>query len=257
MGVPSTINIPKETVSHLDTAPTPKHGVLLQVRAGRDGPVFCSATGVLSDEHAYSRRGGTERAFHQCNPDHYLDWRAENPPEPDLYDVGAYGENLVTTNMNDDNVCIGDIYKLGDDVLLEVSEPRHPCFKLNSQFKWPRVLKRTIRTGRAGCNMRVLKTGNICKGDTISLLERPYPEWSVLNVRRVLRARNVPLNLLAGCAQPHMTDLLLEIEKERLRSAPKIYTSNDGVWLHVISSAGHSNDTENIEMSNKELSRNI
>ncbi|KAF5963546.1 phthalate 4,5-dioxygenase oxygenase reductase [Fusarium bulbicola] len=172
MGVPSTINIPKETVPHLETAPTPKHGVLLQVRAGRvkkgalggeitsaiykkrqDGRVFCSATGVLGDEHASSRHGGTERAVHQYNPAYYPDWRAENPPEPDLYDVGAYGENLVTTNMNDDNVCIGDMYKLGDDVLLEVSEPRHPCFKLNSRFQWPRALKRTIRTGRAGWNM--------------------------------------------------------------------------------------------------------
>ncbi|KAF5608284.1 phthalate dioxygenase reductase [Fusarium subglutinans] len=246
MGVPSKINIPKETVSHLDTAPTPKPGVLLQVRAGKvkkgalggeitsaiykqrqDGPVFCSATGVLGDEHASSGHGGTERAVHQYNPDHYPDWRAENPPEPDLYDVGAYGENLVTTNMNDDNVCIGDIYELGDDVLLEVSEPRHPCFKLNSRFRWPRALKRTIRTGRAGWNMRVLKTGTICKGDTISLRERPYPEWSVLNVQRVLRARNVSLNLLAECTQLPMTDLFLDIAKERLRSAPKTYTLVD------------------------------
>ncbi|KAG4274389.1 hypothetical protein FPRO04_09347 [Fusarium proliferatum] len=246
MGVPSTTNIPKETVSLLDAAPIPKSGILLQVRAGRvkqgalggeitsaiykqrhDGPIFCSATGVLGDEHASSRHGGTERAVHQYNPDHYPDWRAENPPEPDLYDVGAYGENLVTTNMNDDNVCIGDIYKLGDNVLLEVSEPRHPCFKLNSRFKWPRALKRTIRTGRAGWNMRVLKTGDICKGDTISLLERPYPKWSVLNVQRVIRARNVSLNLLAECTQLPMTDLFLDIAKERLRSAPKTYTLVD------------------------------
>ncbi|SCV27360.1 related to phthalate 4,5-dioxygenase oxygenase reductase subunit [Fusarium fujikuroi] len=246
MGVPSTTNIPKETVSFLDAAPIPKPGVLLQVRAGRvkkgalggeitsaiykqrhDGPIFCSATGVLGDEHASSRHGGVERAVHQYNPDHYPDWRAENPPEPDLYDVGAYGENLVTTNMNDDNVCIGDIYKLGDNVLLEVSEPRHPCFKLNSRFKWPQALKRTIRTGRAGWNMRVLKTGDICKGDTISLLERPYPKWSVLNVQRVVRARNVSLNLLAECTQLPMTDLFLDIAKERLRSAPKAYTLVD------------------------------
>lgn len=126
--------------------------------------------------------------------------------------------------MNDDIVCIGEIYKLGQNVLLEVSKPRHPCFKLNSRFKWPRTLKRTIRTGRAGWNMRVLKTGNICKGDPISLLERPYPKWSVLNVQRVIRARNVSLNLLAVCTQLPITDLFLDIAKERLRSAPKIYT---------------------------------
>jgi ferredoxin-NADP reductase len=75
--------------------------------------------------------------------------------------------------------------------------------------------------------MRVLKTGNICKGDTISLLERPYPKWSVLNVQRVIRARNVSLNLLAECTQLPMTDLFLDIAKERLRSAPKTYTLVD------------------------------
>ncbi|KAF4945298.1 hypothetical protein FGADI_12038 [Fusarium gaditjirri] len=126
--------------------------------------------------------------------------------------------------MNDDNVCIGDIYQLGKDVLLQVSEPRHPCFKLNSRFKWPRTLKRTIRKGRAGWNMRVLKTGNVCKGDTTSLIDRPYPECSVLNVQRVIRARNVSLNLLAECSQLPMTDLFLDIAKERLRTAPKTYT---------------------------------
>ncbi|KAF4336586.1 phthalate 4 5-dioxygenase oxygenase reductase subunit [Fusarium beomiforme] len=246
MGVASTSNLPKENVSHLDSAPLPEPGVLLQIRAGRikkgalggeitsaiykqehNGPIFCSATGVIGDEHASSRHGGTERAVHQYNPAHYPDWRAENPPEPDLYDIGAYGENLVTTNMSDDNVCIGDIYKLGQDVLLEVSEPRHPCFKLNSRFRWPRALKRTIRTGRAGWNMRVLKAGNICKGDTISLVKRPYPEWSVLNVQRVIRARNVSLHLLAECTRLPMTDLFLDIAKERLRSAPKTYTLVD------------------------------
>ncbi|GKU13300.1 unnamed protein product, partial [Fusarium langsethiae] len=158
-------NIPKENIFSLQDAPVPEKGVLLQVRAGKlkqrglggeitsaiykqeqQGPTFITATGIAGDEHAAKNHGGTERAVHQYNLDHYPDWQAENAPEPKLYDVGAFRENIVTTNMNDDNVCIGDIYKLGD----EVSEPRHPRYKLNSRFKWPRALKRTIRTGRWG-----------------------------------------------------------------------------------------------------------
>ncbi|KAI6760381.1 hypothetical protein HG530_009241 [Fusarium avenaceum] len=246
MGVVSTRNIPKESVFSLEEAPVPKQGALLQIRAGKvkkrglggeitsaiykeeqHGPTFVTATGILGDEHAAKSHGGTERAVHQYNPGHYPDWQAEKAPEPSLYDVGAFGENLVTTNMNDDNVCIGDIYKLGDGVLLEVSEPRHPCYKLNSRFKWPRALKRTIRTGRSGWNMRVLQTGNICKGDSISLVDRPHPKWSVLNVQRILRARNVSLQLLAECIQLPMTQMWIDIGKEKLRSSPKTYTLVD------------------------------
>ncbi|KAI1073017.1 hypothetical protein LB507_008928 [Fusarium sp. FIESC RH6] len=243
MAVASTRNITKESIFSLEDAHLPRDGVLLQVRAGKvkdrglggeitsaiykqeqQGPTFVTPTGVLGDEHAAKSHGGTERAVHQYDPEHYPNWRAEDAPDPTLYDLGAFGENIITTGMSDDNVCIGDIYKLGDQVVLEVSEPRHPCFKLNSRFKWPRALKRTIRTGRSGWNMRVLQTGNICKGDTISLQKRLYPKWSVLNVQRILRARNVSLQLLAECIQLPMPPMWIDIGKEKLRSSPKTYT---------------------------------
>jgi MOSC domain-containing protein YiiM/ferredoxin-NADP reductase len=191
------------------------------------GPVFCGRTGLDGDEHAFGEHGGTERAVHQYNPEHYLDWQAEDSPHRELYDTGAYGENIATINMSEDNVCIGDIFQVGDHVLLEVSEPRHPCYKLNSRFQWPRALKRTIQTGRAGWNMRVLETGEICKGDVISLIERPYPRWSVLNVQRVLRGKHVPLQFLAECSRLPMTDTWLNIAREKLKSSSKRYTLVD------------------------------
>lgn len=246
MGRRSSRNVTKEALTQLEDAPIPESGTLLQVRAGKvkqhflggeitsaifkeqhHGPTCCGPTGVAGDEHVGHGHGGTERAVHQYNPEYYPDWQAEDSPSPELYEVGAFGENIVTTNMNDDNVCIGDKFKLGDHVLLEVSEPRHPCYKLNSRFKWPRALKRTIQTGRAGWNMRVLKTGQICKGDEISLVERPFPKWSVLNVQRVTRGKHVPLQLLAECTRLPMTDMWLDIAKERLKNSPKPYTLVD------------------------------
>ncbi|BCS02197.1 uncharacterized protein AKAW2_60461A [Aspergillus luchuensis] len=249
-GIQSTRNIPKEAVSTLEHAPVPEKSVVLQVRAGKvqkgalggeitsaiykqehDGPIFCSSTGFTGDEHASWRHGGTERAVHQYNPDHYADWQAESAPEPHLYQIGAYGENLVTTNLSEDNVCIGDVFQLGNDVLLEVSEPRHPCHKLNSRFRWQRALNRTIRTGRSGWNMRVLRTGHVCKGDSITLIRRPFPRWSVLNVQRVIRGKQVPLHLLAECTQLPMTDLFLGLTKDRLTQAPKTYTLVDAQYV--------------------------
>lgn len=187
MAVASIRNVTKENVFSLEDAPLPRDGVLLQVRVGKVidcglggeitsaiykqeqlGPTFVTQTGILGDEHAAKGHGGTERAVHQYDPDHYPNWRAEDALDPTLYDLGAFGENIITMGMSDHNVCIGDIYELGDQVLLEVSEPRHPCFKLNSRFKWPRALKRTVRTGRSGLSMTVLQAGSIYKGDAIS-----------------------------------------------------------------------------------------
>ncbi|KAK4501180.1 hypothetical protein PRZ48_006986 [Zasmidium cellare] len=236
-------NIAKETVTELDDAPIPAPGIILQVRTGkvkknalggeitsaiykqiRDGPVFCTETGLVGDEHVYHIHGGYDRAVHQYDPNHYAEWRSENPPKPGLYDLGGFGENLSATNMSEDNVCIGDVYKVGEDVVLKVREPRHPCYKLNSRFEWPRALKRTLKSGRPGWNYGVLKTGHIAKGNTITLVERPLPKWSIANVQRVIRGKVVPISLVAECAALPMTDLWLDLAKRRLREAPKTYT---------------------------------
>ncbi|KAK0388789.1 hypothetical protein NLU13_5032 [Sarocladium strictum] len=239
----SSVNVAKETVTSLEHAPWPEEATLLQTRTGKvkvaglggeitsaiykkehDGPIFCTSTGLEGDEHAAHSHGGTERAVHQYDPTHYPDWRSEGVAHPELYEVGAFGENISTTSLSEHNVCIGDVFQLGSEVLLEVSEPRHPCFKLNARFQWPRMLKRTIQTGRSGWNMRVLKTGHIAKGDKMTLLKRPYPEWSILNVQRVIRGKHVPLHLLSKCAQlPLPQDLWVGIINNRLRNAPKPY----------------------------------
>ncbi|KAH7325548.1 MOSC domain-containing protein [Stachybotrys elegans] len=239
-------NVSKETVMKLENAPWPEEATLLQIRTGKvkksglggeitsaiykdehEGPIFCGSTGLQGDEHAAHSHGGIERAVHQYNPSHYPDWRSEGVPNPHLYEIGAVGENIATTSMSEDNVCIGDVYQLGSEVLLQVSEPRHPCFKLNARFEWPRMLKRTIQTGRSGWNMRVLKAGKICKGDKMVLLKRPYPEWSVLNVQRVVRGKHVELDLLSRLTQLPMPELWLGIANDRLRRAPKRYVLVD------------------------------
>ncbi|KAL8336546.1 hypothetical protein RB601_000390 [Gaeumannomyces tritici] len=238
----STQNILKETVTELDEAPWPAPGVVLQVRVGRvkeralsgeitsaiykqeqDGPVFCTKTGFTGDEHVYREHGGLERAVHQYDPEHYPSWRAERCPEPELYEPGAYGENLITTALSEHNVCIGDVFQVGADVQLEVSEPRHPCHKINARFKWERALGRTIKTARVGWNYRVKQTGYVCKGDAITLVDRPHPRWSVLNVQRVIKARNAPFDLLAECTGLPLTAAFVGLATNRLRESPKKY----------------------------------
>jgi hypothetical protein len=98
--------IPKQDVVDLEHAPLPQQGTLLQVRTGsvgtlgeeksgifksaRKGLVFFGKTGLDSDEHAYHYHGDIDRAIHQYDPDHYLAWREQNPPHPELFEVGAF-----------------------------------------------------------------------------------------------------------------------------------------------------------------------
>ncbi|PPJ55068.1 hypothetical protein CBER1_01447 [Cercospora berteroae] len=234
-------NIAREQVLELKEAPLPLPGVVLQLRTGKkqafgstqsainklqvEGSIFAGKTGLDGDEHVYKHHGGIDRAIHQYNPDHYADWRAEDPPAPALFDIGGFGENLTTTNMNEENVCVGDLYRLGENIILQVSEPRNPCYKLNIRFQWPRVLKRVQRTGRVGWNFRVLQTGYVKKGDTISLLERPHPKWSIMNVQRAIKGKAVPLSLVEECSELEvLTDKFRDMALHRLRSSPKRYT---------------------------------
>lgn len=234
------MDIPKQDVTDLENAPWPQQGTLLQVRTGsvgilgeeksgifkleRKDPVFVGKTGLDSDEHVYHDHGGIDRAVHQYDPEHYSAWHEQNPPHPELFQVGAFGENISATNMTEANVCIGDVFRVGKDVLLQVSEPRNPCYKLNIRFEWPQALNRIQRAGKVGWNYRVLQTGLVCQGDSITLVERPHPRWSVMNVQRVIQAKSVPLQLLNECANLDiLTAKFRNRAQRRLESTPKIY----------------------------------
>lgn len=175
MGAAAEMHIPKQKIEPLEIAPIPPQGRVLQVRTGKIkalgdersgifkeekyGAVFVGTTGLVGDEHVYADHGGVDRAVHQYDPCHYSVWCQEQPPHPDLFEMGGFVENLVATNMTETNVCDGDVFKVGKDVLLQVSEPRNPCYKLNIRFDWPRALNHIQRTGRVGWNYRVLQTG--------------------------------------------------------------------------------------------------
>ncbi|KAI5368347.1 putative molybdenum cofactor sulfurase, pyruvate kinase-like, insert domain superfamily [Septoria linicola] len=162
----ANVNIAKERCDSLEVAPIPESGIILQIRTGKrqslgpnqsaiaksevEGSVHAGSTGLEGDEHVYKFHGGLDRAIHQYDANHYSDWRAEHPLVPGLFDIGGFGENLTATNMTEENVCIGDLYRIGETVLVEVSEPRNPCYKRNIRFQWPRALKRIQRTGRVG-----------------------------------------------------------------------------------------------------------
>jgi len=113
--------------------------------------------------------GGVGKAVYVYPSEHYEFWRKELP-DSDL-PWGAFGENLTTAGLSEDDVHIGDRFAIGSAEFV-VTQPRMPCFKLTIRFGRADMIKRFYRSGRSGFYFAVAKEGEIGAGDEISLLNR-------------------------------------------------------------------------------------
>ena len=245
-------NILKQPLDQLHAAPLPIAEPINQIRTGkiiplgppdsgvrsaiakepREGPVFFGPTGPAEDEHEYKGHGGPHRAVHQYATSNYPLWRTAHPSKAHFFKIGGFGENLITDNLTEENICVGDVYRLGKDVLLEVSEPRVPCSKLNLRFELRDALQRVQRTGRCGWYLRVIQTGYAQAGDTMALVERPNPKWSILNTHRVLHGKKVPLHFLEELIDlKALSPFALEIAQNRLDTATRTYKLVDASYV--------------------------
>jgi MOSC domain-containing protein YiiM len=113
--------------------------------------------------------GGVDKAVYVYPSEHYAFWRKELPD----FDLpwGAFGENLTTSGLSEDDVHIGDRFSIGSAEFV-VTQPRMPCFKLTIRFGRADMIKRFYRSGRSGFYVAVAKEGEIEAGDAISLLGR-------------------------------------------------------------------------------------
>lgn len=122
------------------------------------------------DEQANLRlHGGPEKVLHQFCPTNYLTL-AKHFPDGE-FSVGSIGENISVEGMDDATVCIGDIWQFGD-VELQVSAPRAPCNKISLRYGIANLDRFVGERGITGWYYRVIKTGTISVGDTVTLLHR-------------------------------------------------------------------------------------
>jgi len=129
--------------------------------------------------------GGWDKAIHLYPQDHYGWWRERKPGHPLLEKPGAFGENIASRGMTEEEVCLGDRFSLGSAVV-EVSHGRQPCWKLDHRFGARDVMATIVKTARCGIYFRVLREGEAEAGVMMELLERPLPQWSIARVFRLL-----------------------------------------------------------------------
>lgn len=148
-------------------------------KAPAGGPVAVGPLGLAGDEQGDPvHHGGPDKAIHHYPRDHYPHWRGVLGDHPLLDGEGAFGENVSTLGLTEADVCLGDRFRLGS-ALVEVSQGRQPCWKLDHRFGLDGVLAEVVRTARSGWYYRVIERGSVNIGDAIALVARPLPEWSV------------------------------------------------------------------------------
>jgi len=106
--------------------------------------------------------GGPAKAVYVYPSEHYPVWQVEFPDMQLAY--GTFGENFTTEGLDESSVCIGDQFRIGEAVV-EVSQPRMPCYKLGIRFGRPDMPKRFHTSGRCGFYLTVLQEGEVGAGD--------------------------------------------------------------------------------------------
>jgi MOSC domain-containing protein YiiM len=114
--------------------------------------------------------GGRDKAVYAYSADHFSAWSAELGDDPPFV-PSAFGENLTVAGWNEDSVQIGDVWSWGD-ALLQVAQPRIPCYRLGIRSRRPHILKRFVETGRTGWYLRVIQPGDVPVAGPIHLVER-------------------------------------------------------------------------------------
>lgn len=153
-------------------------------------PVMLRKLGFDGDQVADPAvHGGADKAVHFYPPEHYPKWIAQFTAEgfshPLLEYPGAFGENISASGLTEDKIRVGDRFRVGM-ALVEISQGRQPCWKIDHHFGVHGLTVAVIKTGRCGGYFRVIEEGEIAPGDVIEQVERADHDWTVERVFKLL-----------------------------------------------------------------------
>lgn len=134
-------------------------------------PVFLGKMGLKGDEQAFKDHGGEDKALCLYPYDYYEYWDGILAK---MEETALFGENITVVGLTEERAHVGDIFSFGGAVI-QVSEPRNPCYKLAAKYEVPDLVIRMRDTGYTGFLFRVLEEGNVRQQDDLVLLE-PHAE---------------------------------------------------------------------------------
>ena len=171
------------------------------VKTARNDSVAVSLLGLAGDEQADLRvHGGPEKAVYGYAASHYPAWAAEFPQLAASFIGGAMGENLTVSGMDESAICVGDVHEVGS-ALLQVCQPRQPCFKFALRHNNKRLPRAMVKNGFAGWYYRVVQTGSLQAGDAVKLYDRPNPDFPFTRLIEIVNHGKATMPELARMAQ--------------------------------------------------------
>lgn len=150
--------------------------------------VYLSSTGVKQDAVAdREHHGGPDKACYLFGYNHYPFWRQKYPMVSD--DFGLFGENITISNLDESQLRIGDVLKVGA-AKIQITQPRQPCFKMGLKFKDQNIVKEFRMADTPGIYVRVLEEGEVMPNDHLQILESDAQAPSVLETFRLIYSQN-------------------------------------------------------------------
>ena len=151
-------------------------------------PILLGKHDVKGDEVTDRKHhGGAFKACYLFSENHYDYWKKLYPNLD--WHWGIFGENLTVSGLNETKIYVGDIYKIGK-ALVQITQPREPCYKLGIKFGTQNIIKEFIEHGYPGTYIRVLEEGTVKTGDTFTLIKRHKNSLTTAEFFYLLFAKN-------------------------------------------------------------------
>jgi MOSC domain-containing protein YiiM len=150
--------------------------------------------------------GGPDKALYVYPVEHLHAWAAEHPERAAVFDPGGIGDNLTVEGWTESSVRVGDVWRWGDAVV-QVAQPRSPCYKLAARSGIPTLTRRFEETGRSGWYLRVLEPAAAVPTRaplTLELVERSAQVLTIADATRLLRSGLPGAGLEAAVAHPDL-----------------------------------------------------
>lgn len=152
---------------------------------------YLTKVGFEDDNQADKiHHGGIDKAVLFMSKTTYNKIQTQAKKEVDYALGDALGENIVVDAIDENDICVGDVFKLGN-ATIEVSQPREPCWKLSASTAIKEMTNIILKNGYTGWYVRVLEEGQVKINDSLILIKRDYPELSIIKLNQLL---NNPLN---------------------------------------------------------------
>jgi len=156
--------------------------------------------GLVNDDQAdKENHGGVDMRLHAYPVERYAFW---NNKFMSKLGAGAFGENFATSGLLEEQIYVGDIYRIGT-ITVQLSQGRVPCQKLCTHTDIKELAYWFQKTGYTGWYYRILETGHVQAGDSIELIDRSQTLLSLLELNKIFFTRK---------SNPDMARKLLEIE---------------------------------------------